>query len=174
MEMKLLYFLQTLHGPVLDACMIGCSTLGNAGIFWILLTALLLCSSKYRKSALAMAVALLLSVLICNILLKNLVARPRPCWVDPSVALLLPNPRDFSFPSGHTSASFAAAWALWANHRGPGWVALLLAGFIGFSRLYLFVHYPTDVLGGFFIGALCAFCGVRLIRYIECRASLNE
>ncbi len=171
MEMNLLYFLQKLHTPALDKLMLGASALGNAGIFWILCTLLLLCLPKYRKSALAMAAALFLSALICNIFLKNLVARPRPCWIDPSVSLLLPIPKDFSFPSGHTSASFAAAGALWAKHRYLGSAALLVAGLIGFSRLYLFVHYPTDVLSGCIIGIFCAFLGVSLVKRIREKAA---
>ena len=89
-----------------------------------------------------------LSFLFGNIILKNIVARPRPCAVDTSVILLIPFPSEYSFPSGHSTCSFTAAFILFGYHRLAGAAAIVLAGIIAFSRMYLFVHYPTDILGG--------------------------
>ena len=112
MEFEILYFLQGLHQPLLDRLMVGITSLGNGGWFWIALTVLFLCLPKYRRCGITMAVALVMNFLICNVAVKNLVARERPCWIDPSVELLIPVPKDFSFPSGHSSVSFAAAAAI--------------------------------------------------------------
>ena len=105
---------------------------------------------KFRQGGAAMCGAILLSLLVGNLLLKNLVARDRPCWIDPDfLQLLVSVPKDFSFPSAHTMISVSAAAAL-------GIPALVIAALVGFSRLYLFVHFPTDVLAGAVIGVILA------------------
>ena len=91
-------------------------------------------------------------MLIGNVALKNWVARPRPCWLDPNVPLLIDLPKDYSFPSGHTLASVIAAAALTRANRKFGWIAMPLAALIAFSRLYLFVHFPSDVLASVALG----------------------
>lgn len=90
--------------------------------------------------------------LIGNLLLKNLIVRPRPCWLQPDVPLLIAVPKDFSFPSGHTLASVIAAATLARTHRKFGWIAIPVAALIAFSRLYLFVHFPSDVLASVLLG----------------------
>ena len=93
--------------------------------------------------------ALILDGIFCNLLLKNLVRRIRPCDINDAIRLLIPYPSDYSFPSGHTAVSFAAASALYFAGEKYLWkAALVLAAFIAFSRMYLYVHYPTDILGG--------------------------
>ena len=86
--------------------------------------------------------------LLCNVLLKNLFAMPRPCDLNPSVALLIPKPQDYSFPSGHTASSFAAVTVLYLMGVKRWYWALVPAGLIAFSRMYLDVHFPIDILGG--------------------------
>ena len=94
-----------------------------------------------------------------QLLLKPIIARPRPFTFRPELTLLVKAPRDFSFPSGHTAASFAAASALLFS-KAKGWIpAMVLAALIALSRLYLYVHYPTDVLAGVVVGVLCGFFG---------------
>ena len=106
---------------------------------------------KFRQGGAAMCGAILLS------LLKNLVARDRPCWIDPDfLQLLVSVPKDFSFPSAHTMISVSAAAALFHYSKALGIPALVIAALVGFSRLYLFVHFPTDVLAGAVIGVLLA------------------
>ena len=105
-------------------------------------------------------------LLIGNILLKNLVARDRPCWIDPTIQLLVASPKDFSFPSGHTCASFASAFAIYKCKEvfPKKWrtAAMVLATLIALSRLYVGVHYPTDVLGGLIVGLFSGWAGWKI------------
>lgn len=153
-EFQLLYALQTIHHPVLDFLMVFLSALGNAGILWIAVTLVMLFIKKYRNTGWQMAIAMAVVFVVGNLVLKNLVARDRPCWIDPNVMLLVPSPHDFSFPSGHSMNSFTAATVLFLNDRRLGIPALALASLIAFSRLYNFVHFPTDVLAGILIGTV--------------------
>ena len=112
---------------------------------------------KFRQGGVAMCGAILLSLLVGNLLLKNLVARDRPCWIDPDfLQLLVSVPKDFSFPSAHTMISVSAAAALFHYSKALGIPALVIAALVGFSRLYLFVHFPTDVFAGAVIGVILA------------------
>jgi len=169
MEFDILYWFQSISNHMLDSIMIGFTNLGNGGMLWILLAAIFLCTKKYRKCGITMTIALLLSLIICNGIMKNLVARPRPCWVDTSVHLLIKNPTDYSFPSGHTSASFAAAVAIFMYHKKIGIVALIIAANIAISRIYLFVHYPSDVLVSLILG-----CLYGVIAYFAVKALCNR
>jgi undecaprenyl-diphosphatase len=155
LDWSLLYAVQnTLHTTFLDWLMPRISMLGDFGAFWAVIAAGLLFSRKTRRWGVLMIAALGLSFILGSLVLKPLIARPRPCWLDGSVVLLIPNERDFSFPSGHTMASFAAAVVFTRAFPRYGWLSLLLAGAIAFSRLYLFVHFPSDVLAGMVLGAL--------------------
>lgn len=162
MDFLILYALQHLHNAVLDRVMVGITSLGNAGWIWIALTAVFLILPKYRKCGVRMAIALILDVILCNLVLKPLAARPRPCWIDEQVKLLVAAPKDYSFPSGHSAASFAAAVSIFVMHKKEGAAALILACLIAFSRLYLFVHFPTDVLAGIAVGFICAFLAAKI------------
>ncbi|MDR2025047.1 MAG: phosphatase PAP2 family protein [Hungatella sp.] len=155
-EFDILYFLQSIHTPWLDVFMKEITGLGDSGIFWIITGAVLLCFKKTRVMGLCVILSLAAGLLIGNMFLKNLIARPRPCWIDDSIPLLIKNPGDYSFPSGHTLASFEGAVSIWLYNRKWGTPALVLAVLIGFSRMYLFVHFPTDVLGGLVLGTLIA------------------
>ena len=152
MEFELLYMIQKLHTPFLDEVMKGITFLGESGWFWILVAVLLFCQKRTRKIGLAVALSLAVGLLLGNIILKPLIARQRPCWLDGSIPLLIASPRDFSFPSGHTLASFEGAVSIFLYRRDWGLWALALAVLIAFSRLYLFVHFPTDVLAGIAVG----------------------
>ena len=100
------------------------------------------------------------------------IARPRPCWLE-SVPLLIANPADYSFPSGHTLSSVIGATILTRTDRRFGWAAISLAALIAFSRLYLYVHWPSDVLAGALLGILMGFLAERLVRYLQRRRSLR-
>ena len=167
-ELKILDWFQTLHTPVLDKFMTSVTKLGNAGIFWIILTVLFLLIPKMRKTGVVMAAALIIDLLLCNVLLKNFVARTRTYDVNTGIQLLVAKLRDYSFPSGHTAASFASATALYFAGEKKLWKpALVLACLIAVSRLYLYVHYPTDVLGGVVIGIIAGYLGYRLVKVLE-------
>lgn len=163
-EFEFLDFLQTMHTPLITKIMKAASKLGDAGFIWILLAAVLLMIPKTRKVGILVSVALLLDVLTCNVILKPLIARTRPYDVNKAVELLIRAPRDYSFPSGHTAASFAAAAALWfADKKKFAIPALVLAVLIAFSRMYFYVHYPTDVLGGAILGMVCGWLSYKLL-----------
>ena len=135
----------------LNFIMPGITTMGNAGIIWIFLSLCFLFSKRYRHIGILMLAGLALGAVLGNLILKPLIARPRPCWIR-EVPLLISSPRDYSFPSGHTLASFTCALILLKFHKGWGLAALFLAALMGFSRLYLYVHFPTDVIAGGIIG----------------------
>ena len=101
--------------------------------------------------------------MIGKLTLKPLVARPRPYSYFPDMTLLVPALSDYSFPSGHSFASFAASTALFLHHRAPGIAAYALAVVIAFSRLYLYVHFPTDVLAGILLGILCGWLASKIV-----------
>ena len=133
------------------------------GIGWIILTVLLLFFASTRKRGLSMVIALLTGIIITNLLLKNLVARIRPYDAYETVKLLISPDPEYSFPSGHSCASFAAATAMFCGKKNRyGVLALILAALIAFSRLYVGIHYPTDVLCGTLIGIGCGIASVRL------------
>lgn len=131
--------------------------LGEGGLIWIALGLCLIAYKKTRWVGISVLLALLFSLLVGNVTLKPLVARPRPCWRNPLVNLLIQNPKDYSFPSGHSLSSFAAAMAIFMNHRKMGVAALLFAFIMGCTRLYFYVHYPTDVLAGMLFGLILGF-----------------
>lgn len=127
---------------------------GNAGAIWIIFAIILLCVKKYRKAGVLLLIALALGVLIGNVLLKNVIARERPCWLEPDVPLLIANPKDYSFPSGHALSSFIGATVLALTKRKFAIFAVPLSILIAFSRLYLYVHFPTDIIASLVIGVL--------------------
>lgn len=164
-EFSVLDFIQThLRSGIGDAVMPFLTHLGDSGMIWAIVALMLLVYPKTRKLGAAVAAALILEVLCCNLILKPFVARIRPCDINTAVQLLVPRPDDFSFPSGHTGASFAAASALYCGGSRLRFPALILAVLIGFSRLYLYVHYPTDVLAGAALGAFLGWVGFALVR----------
>lgn len=170
MELRFLDFLQTIHTPLLDKILAFITSLGNAGIVWIVLAVVLLILPKTRKTGIIVAAALLMDLILCNLILKNLVARVRPYDVNTAIAILIKKPLDFSFPSGHTAASFAAMTALFLAKMKKAWIAaLVLAVLIAFSRLYFYVHYPTDVLGGAIVGILSGIIGYAIVEKIDKR-----
>ena len=152
-EFSFLEALRELYNPVLDALMIGISFLGNSGWIWIAAGVLLLFFKDHRRTGFLVLVALLIGLLLANLTVKPLVARPRPFQVDTALSLLIPPPGEFSFPSGHSVSSAAAATVLALSNKKFGWVAVPLAALIAFSRLYLTVHFPTDVIAGLLLGA---------------------
>ena len=168
MELKILDWLQTIHTPIGDAFMCFITSLGNVGAIWIVLSVVLIAIPKTRKSGIIVAAALIIDAVLCSGILKNVFRRIRPFDVNTAIQVLITKPRDFSFPSGHTSASFAAATALYlAKERKLFATTLVLACLITFSRMYLYVHYPTDVLGGMIIGVISGALGYWLVKKVQ-------
>ena len=163
-----------LANDLLDTIMPIITLFGDGGVFWIAVAVLLLCFPKTRKTGLGMGFALLMGLLVCNITLKPLVQRTRPYDFQLEqfgvvIHLLIDAESSSSFPSGHTIASFEAATVLLKNDKRMGIPAMILAVLIAFSRLYLYVHYPTDVIFSVFAGTLFGFLGNALAGRVMAR-----
>lgn len=157
--------------PLLDHLMPVLSLAGNHGTIWLLLLGAVAAFGKRagRKVALAGLVALAVG-LLCSDLMKELTARPRPFVALEEVRLLVGVPHSWAFPSDHTTSSFAAATGASLAARRLlgkvpiwGWVMLALAVAVSYSRLYVGVHWPTDVMAGTVLGAASGWLGARLI-----------
>lgn len=169
-EFGILDFIRShLSCAALDFIMPLLTKLGDGGILWICCTVMLLLFRKTRKAGAAMAVSLALEVICCSVILKPLVARPRPYDVN-AVQLLIPPLSDYSFPSGHTGAAFAAASSLFFSKNRLWIPALVIAVLMGFSRLYLYVHYPSDVLAGALLGIMLGWLGTAVVKVISSRS----
>ena len=165
-ELDLLHWFQSIHNSVLDFLVPKITFLGNAGWFWIVVVLLLLILPFNRKIGVQALVSLILTVIVCNIILKPSIMRCRPCWLEPEVQLLVKVPHDFSFPSGHSNASFAVATAIFTRNKKLGIPALVLAALIAISRLYVFVHWPTDVLAGTCVGICGGIVSYFIVEYL--------
>lgn len=163
-EFAVLDSLQSLHCGFLNAVMIFFTTVGELGAVWIAVGVLMLFFKKYRRAGITVLLGLLIGLFAVNFGIKNLVARPRPCAVNTSVELLVPFPGEYSFPSGHTVSSFGAATSVFLRNKKLGVFALSVATVIAFSRLYLYVHFPSDVLCGVIIGVAISFLSTYIMK----------
>ena len=172
-DLPILEWIQAnLQSSLMDTIMPIITLFGEGGIFWIAWAVILLIIPKTRKIGLSMIIALLLGLLVCNLTLKPLVQRIRPYDLQEQdfsiyINLLIDRQHDFSFPSGHTIASFEAAVVLLKYSKKMGIPALILAILVSFSRLYLYVHYPTDVLVSVVLGTAFAFAGCALANLVK-------
>lgn len=162
------------HNAILDILMPIVSELGNKGLIWIVLAIILIVTKSHRKAGIALLCALALDVTVCNIILKPLVARIRPCDINTAVHLLIVRPTDYSFPSGHTAASFASVSALYLSRQKLWKPAFILSILIAFSRLYLYVHFPTDILGGVIIGIFMGYLGYKASEFLYMKRHIKE
>lgn len=168
-DFAILDFIQkNLSCGVLDFIMPLITHLGSSGALWILIGVVMLIFRRTRRDGVLLAAALMLCLIIGNILLKNIVARDRPCWINGSVNMLISVPKDYSFPSGHSMTAFASAVVLLHWDKRFGIPAMILAFLLAFSRLYLYVHFPSDVLVGALIGCaigvVVCIVGERIIK----------
>lgn len=168
MEFAILDWIQAnLRCGFLDAVMPVLTRLGDVGLVWIVLGLVLTAIPRTRRYGAAVLAALLIDVILCNGLIKPLVDRARPFALR-KVSLLVPPPSDASFPSGHSAAAFSACFALLFS-RAPRrlWIpAMALAVVIAFSRLYLYLHFPTDVAAGTALGVLFGLAGAAIVARI--------
>lgn len=178
-DLGVFQWIQSIQNGFLDALMVGVTTLGNAGAIFIILGLTLLFTKKYRKAGLAVLVALIVMLLCNDLFLKEFFARVRPfnlfesnpekyaVWGTEYVfPELVHKPSSFSFPSGHTASAFAAATALLWHSRKWGIPTMIFAAFMGFSRIYVQVHYCTDVIGGIISGAICGLIAVLIVKFL--------
>ena len=167
-ELGILDFIQThIKCDFLDWFFPTITKLADSGIFWILLAVIFLFFKKARKTGLMMGAALVFGLVIGNLTLKPLIGRIRPYDLNPDAVLLIDRLHDFSFPSGHTLSSFEGATVLMIRDKRFGIPAMVIAVCIALSRLYLYVHYPTDVLAGAVLGTLFGFLAVAMVNAIE-------
>ncbi len=178
-DLSVFQWIQSIQNEIFDALMVGITTLGNGGVVFIALGLLLLFTKKYRKAGLAVIVALLVMLLCNDLFLKEFFARPRPfnlMETDPEKYAfwgkiyvfpeLISRPTSFSFPSGHTASAFAAAIALLWHNRKIGVPVTVFAALMGFSRIYVEVHYCTDVIAGVVSGIICALVAVLIVKFL--------
>ena len=164
-DFSVLNFIQAyMKSPVLDKIMLFFTHMGDFGFVWIAMSVILILIKKYRKDGFVVGLALLIGYIVCNIILKNAFARVRPYNFNDTVTLLINAPEDFSFPSGHTCSSFAAAASMiFVSKKRLALPAAAAALIISFSRLYLYVHYPSDVITGAAVGILSAAAAYKII-----------
>lgn len=167
-DLKILDFIQQyIKCDFLDVIVPPITHLAEAGALWIAVAVVLLFFKKTRKTGFMIGAALIIGLTLGNGVLKNVIARTRPYDLPGvNVELLVSGLSDFSFPSGHTLASFEAATVLMIRDKRMGIPALVLAILIALTRLYLYVHYPTDVIAGVILGIGFAFLGVFIVNKI--------
>lgn len=168
-EFSFLYALQDIRTPALDTVMAFLSDLGNNGILWMAIALLLIILPKWRRGGLQMAASMLFCFIVGNLILKNAVGRLRPCQIDTTIDLIVKIPYDSSFPSGHTLHAMTASLSLYFINKKWGIPALVLAVLIAFSRMYNFMHFPTDVLAG----AVLGIAGACLMQWIFARKEVQ-
>lgn len=162
MEFSILYAIQNMHNPVLDNFILMLTKImGSYGQIWLVVGVLLCIFKKTRKCGAAVLISYVLVYIVGQYGLKDLIARARPCQLDETVKLLVDRPGSFSCPSTHSAWAFAAATSILLYYRKAGIGAMIVAALIGFSRLYLFVHFPTDVLFGAVLGVILAVITVQ-------------
>lgn len=148
--------------PALDFLMPKITLLGNGGALWIIAAVILMIIKSRRRMGITLSAALIGCGMIGNLLLKNIIARARPFSVNTAVEILIKLPTDYSFPSGHSMASFAAAAVIFHFDRKLGTAVYVFAAVIAFSRLYLYVHFPSDVAAGILIGIAIGLVSCRI------------
>lgn len=167
-EIKILLWIQENLRGVLDGFWKAVTSLGDDGWFWIAIGVALLLFKKTRAVGITLLLSLLINALMTNLTLKDLFARPRPFNVNPELVTLIKHPSSFSFPSGHTSVSFSGALVLYhMMSKKIGVPAVVVATMIGFSRMYVGVHYPTDVLGGIVVGIIASTAAYYLVKFVS-------
>lgn len=184
-DVSVLNWLQEhMANPILDGFFAFVTHLGDEGILWIALAVIFLFFKKTRKMGITMGVALLLGLILGNGVLKNVIGRVRPYNLEGAYGsiigvddLLVGQPGDKSFPSGHTLGSFEAALAMLYYDRRFGIPAVVLAAMIAFSRMYLYLHYPTDIMGGVVLAVINVILAVLIVnavnRYFENKKKLK-
>lgn len=165
-EFNVLDFIQKyFSGNFMDNIMPLISSLGNVGLIWIIFTIIMLFYKNTRKYGYTCGLSLIIMFFTCNIFIKNIVCRLRPFQIREYANLIINPPSDFSYPSGHTYASFAFATALLCCNKKLGIPAMILACAISFSRLYLYVHFPTDVIASIILGITTGILSYYLVNH---------
>lgn len=155
-EYIMLFLQDNVRTAVLNAIMIFVTTIGNTGAVWLILGAVMLIPKKHRRSGLTLLACISLCWIFNDLILKNIIARPRPFMTIESLTLLVGEPSSWSFPSGHSCSSFASAYALTKCFGKKGAWSYVLAALIALSRPYVGVHYVSDIIVGAIVGTIGA------------------
>lgn len=177
-ELNILNAIQNIRSTPLDKFMVTISAVGNLSLIWIAFIFIFLSAKELKDQGKIMVLAFILNILLVNILVKNLVARPRPYEVANFTNLLVHKLADNSFPSGHTSYAFSFLTIIASLNKNKPLVVFtgVLAFLIAFSRLYLYVHFPTDVLAGAVFGIFIGFWAIKIYnskKYKQIKAKYN-
>lgn len=174
MEITILNWIQTLRSGWLDSVMVGVSLLGDHGMIWLALIGTLMTFKKTRKIGIVVALSLVMEVVCTSVILKPFVARPRPFEINTAITLLVNRPMDYSFPSGHTGAAFACMGALYFSET-KGWIPVgIFAVLTAISRMYLYVHYPSDVFAGTLLGIMFGWVAYMVTKRLFFRIPLVQ
>ncbi|MGN0447742.1 MAG: phosphatase PAP2 family protein [Acutalibacteraceae bacterium] len=181
-DLSVFEWIQSIQTPILNAIMKVITTMGDEGIIFIAMALVLVFTKKYRKAGFTMLAALGIMLVCNNLVLKEIFERTRPfnlfaedsvkyaLWGGENAKYVFPNiveqPHSFSFPSGHTSSAFAAAIAVLWYDRKIGIPTTIFAFLMGFSRIYVEVHYCTDVIAGAIVGTIYALLAVLIAKYL--------
>ncbi|BED93066.1 MAG: phosphatase PAP2 family protein [Candidatus Paraimprobicoccus trichonymphae] len=156
LEENIFYFIKdNISNSYLNNFMVYVSDVFELSIPWLFVGIVMLFFKKYRKNGIILILSLIFSYFIGNILIKNIVHRLRPFYTLPDLNLITKTPKGFSFPSVHTMMSFSAAQAIFKTSKILGIFSFFIATLVGISRIYLFTHWFTDVLGGIILGVFC-------------------
>lgn len=164
-ETDVILWFVSIHNPIMNIIMTSVSHLASAGFIWILICVLVCCfSKKYRRYAIIPIISLFVALILADVIVKPIVCRTRP-FEELGLEILVSIPTTSSFPSGHTASSFAAAYSIYSMNHRWGCASLLFATMVGISRIYLSVHWPSDVIIGAIIGVTVAYIICRLTSY---------
>lgn len=174
LDLSILDFIHnTLSNSVMDLIMVCITYSIEYGAIAILVFIVMMCIKKMRKTGFAVMGATLSVLLFGELILKHIVCRPRPFVINGAIELIIKAPSGFSFPSSHTATCFAMATAIYLFHKRLGIIAYIYAALVAFSRMYLYVHYPSDVIGGIILGICCGIGATALVKLI-CKKAENQ
>lgn len=159
----MLWIQEYLRSPLMDSIMLFFTRIGDLLALWIFIIFIILLLKKEKRNAIQLALSLVVTFIISEVLLKNMIKRPRPFVENSQLPSLIEQPNTYSFPSSHSSTSFAVATSLTFINRIWGLVAYPIAILIAFSRVYLNVHHPSDVIVGMLVGTLVSFIINKLL-----------
>ncbi|MGL5086461.1 MAG: phosphatase PAP2 family protein [Clostridium sp.] len=173
-DKEIIMFIQNnLHSDIMDWIMVVITSLGDAGLIWILMGLGLAITKKYRRVGYLVLGALLLGLILGEVILKNIIQRDRPFMIIEGIDSIIKAPTSYSFPSGHTTASFAAAGVLASSFRKKSIFIFMGASLIAISRIYLGVHFPTDIIAGIILGLTCSYLVLLIDKKIS-REKINK
>lgn len=160
--------------PILTPILELFTRIGNSGLIWILIGIGLLCFRKTRIMGFGLLICLLIENTICSHIIKPIIARPRPYVQNPDIVMMIPKLNSYSFPSGHSASSFCSAVYIYGWNKKTGIIALAAAFLIAFSRLYFYMHFPTDVLCGSLLGILIGYLCAKGFKYLKFNSSSSR